>query len=143
MPNKMTHFLLFKIKIKAKKNQLHDILFGLMKIKNVFNYYSLLTFSRQKSSQTRNALNCTRCPTLIKITSLASIYQVINWYQNKMHQCNWSKKRLQLRMHFGLVSFVIISKKGKGSVVFPDYFSKNKFFFEMIKKTSNSKSLHM
>ena len=51
-----------------------------------------LTFSRQKSSQTRNALNCTRCPTLIKITSLASIYQVINWYQNKMHQCNWSKK---------------------------------------------------
>ena len=120
------------------------ILFWLMKIKNVFNYYTyVLTFSMQKNSQTRNALNCTRCPTLIKITSLASIYQVINWYQNKMHQCNWSKKRLQLRMHFGLVSFVIISKKGKGSVVFPDYFSKNKFFFEMIKKTSNSKSLHM
>ena len=46
-------------------------------------------------------------------------------------------------MHFGLVSFVIISKKGNDSVVFSDYFSKNKFFFEMIKKTFNFKSLHM
>ena len=86
MPYKMTQFLLFRIKIIAKTINLeipstlqpNDILFGLMKIKNVFNYYYLLTFSRQKSSQTRNALNCTRCPTLIKITSLASIYQVIN-----------------------------------------------------------------
>ena len=35
-----------------------------------------------------------------------------------------------------LVSFVIISKKGKDSVVFPDYFSKSMlFFFETIKKS--------